>query len=116
LFSAAESIELQTKLEPFNWPHNKNSTMFNVKKSTRNVMGGRLQDMASFIDTNTGIFNGSTSLNLSRQLSVFFLHLPLQSSYATYVRSGCHGVQVVFKRQKLFKEITVTRSCSVVII
>ena len=53
---------------------------------------------------------------LSRQLSVFFLHLPLQSSYATYVRSGCHGVQVVFKRQKLFKEITVTQSCSVVII
>ena len=53
---------------------------------------------------------------LSRQLSVFFLHLPLQSSYATYVRSDCHGIQVVFKRQKLFKEITVTLSCSVVII
>ena len=33
---------------------------------------------------------------IADQLSVFFLHFPLQSSYATYVWSGCHGVQVVF--------------------
>jgi hypothetical protein len=85
-------------------------------KTTRNAQAPELDPQILLLKAENLAVNFHSAL--SRQLSVFFLHLhlPLQSSYATYLRSGFHGVQVVFKRQKLFKEITVTRSCSVVII
>ena len=68
-FAAAEltalRIEQQATTVAFKWAHRPLSSIFSVSsRDTRNLMGHELETMINFVDSNTGIFRDSASVNI----------------------------------------------------
>ncbi len=68
-FAAAEltalRIEQQATTVAFKWEHRPLSSIFSVSsRDTRNLMGHELETMINFVDSNTGIFRDSASVNI----------------------------------------------------